>query len=149
MTIEKDAKPQHGVGRRSVVIGAASTTMLTPLALRAADAEPVATTSAGKVRGKVNKGVSVFRGVPYGANTGGANRFKPPMKPVAWTGVKDAFTNGPSAPQDSGDPGGELIGDAMLMGNTTLSEDCLTLNVYTPGVSGKRAVMVWLMLSCS
>jgi len=55
--------------------------------------------------------------------------FKPPQKPQAWTGVRDALMNGPSAPQDAGDPGGKLIGDAMLMGNTTQSEDCLTLNV--------------------
>jgi para-nitrobenzyl esterase len=48
---------------------------------------PVANTTSGKIRGVVQENkVNAFRGVPYGAPTGGANRFMPPVKPEAWTG---------------------------------------------------------------
>src|SRR5215471_5441902 len=45
-------------------------------------------TSSGAVRGTVNSGIRIFRGIPYGADTGGANRFMPPRKPAPWTGVR-------------------------------------------------------------
>jgi para-nitrobenzyl esterase len=106
---------------------------------------PIAETESGKVRGAISKGISIFRGIPYGASTAGANRFKPPRKPQAWNDVRDALENGPSAPQEVRD-GGKLTGDTMLMGNTTISEDCLSLNIYSPSVKDghKRPVMVWL-----
>ena len=46
-------------------------------------------TSNGVVRGMANTGVKIFRGIPYGADTGGKNRFMPPRKPAAWTGVRE------------------------------------------------------------
>lgn len=103
----------------------------------AADADTiVADTSAGKVRGTVLQDIKIFKGVPYGANTAGKNRFMPPAKPVAWTGVRDALAYGPTAPQDA----------SNRPGLPAQSEDCLVLNVFTPAVSGnsKRPVMVWL-----
>ncbi|MEJ2147380.1 MAG: carboxylesterase family protein, partial [Acidobacteriota bacterium] len=68
-------------------------------AARSAPAEPIATTTYGRLRGRTEDGVHVFRGVPCGANTTGKNRFMPPQKPAAWQDVRDALTWGHVAPQ--------------------------------------------------
>ena len=66
----------------------------------AADPDYVfADTSFGRVRGVDVQGIKTFKGIPYGASTGGKNRFMPPAAPAKWTGVRDALAYGPSAPQ--------------------------------------------------
>jgi para-nitrobenzyl esterase len=104
---------------------------------------PIVETTSGKVRGVSNNGVHIYRGLPYGASTAGANRFLPPRRPESWTGVRDAFQNGPTSPQVSPPPGAIGWG---LRSNTPQGEDCLVLNVFTPGPndSHKRPVMVWI-----
>jgi para-nitrobenzyl esterase len=119
---------------------------LIPSAAWGADASakyetPIVETASGKLRGVIQQGVHTFRGVPYGASTAESNRFMVPRKPEPWTGVRDAFQNGPTAPQLGGPPNPLILGHRAP---TFESEDCLVVNVFTPAVSGKRPVMVWL-----
>ena len=56
-------------------------------------------TTNGKVHGIANTGIKIFRGIPYGADTAGKNRFMPPRKPATWTGVRNCIGYGPISPQ--------------------------------------------------
>jgi para-nitrobenzyl esterase len=100
-------------------------------------------TQYGRLRGRDEDGIKVFRGVHYGASTAGKNRFMPPVAPKPWTGVRDALEFGQVAPQVVGNNTeyGQLIGWDNHPG--TMGEDCLVLNVWTPGIADgrKRAVM--------
>jgi para-nitrobenzyl esterase len=142
------------LNRRSFVSGAAlgASTILggalnRALAANAKDGSaqgPVANTTSGKIRGVVQENkVNAFRGIPYGAPTGGANRFMPPVKPESWTGIKETIEWGPEAPQGPHTEIPEV--SATIPKGLSISEDCLHLNVWTNGLDArKRPVMVWL-----
>jgi para-nitrobenzyl esterase len=86
----------------------------------------------------------VFKGVRYADATGRDNRFMPPRAPEKWAGVRDAVAWGASAPQL---PVSESLDPfyARYSAIQPTSEDCLFLNVFTPGVGeGARPVMVWI-----
>jgi len=109
---------------------------------------PIVETATGKVRGAASNGICAFKGIPYGAPTDGANRFLPPRAPEKWGGVRDALGYHAQAPQLPGRPERRpelqtILGPADA---SSESEDCLTLNVWTPslGGDGRRPVMVWL-----
>jgi para-nitrobenzyl esterase len=106
----------------------------------------VAQTTHGKVQGIVNAGVREFKGVPFGAPTGGRNRYLPPSPPTPWTGVREAFAYGQVSPQTPADLRSDYAQMIMWdrhVGPGGLGEDVLNLNIWTPGVdAGKRAVMV-------
>lgn len=104
---------------------------------------PVATTTAGLVRGTTETGIHVFKGVPYGASTAGTGRFRPPQPLAPWSGVRDALAFVPMCPQVVRGVG-EIF--ASWTFDTEVSEDCLAVNVWTPALAdgGKRPVMVWL-----
>jgi para-nitrobenzyl esterase len=112
---------------------------------------PVVETQNGRVRGAVDRGVFVFRGIRYGAPTGGPNRFMPPQAPQPWSGVQDALHYGNSCIQSNPHPAPRRTLAAQIPPGPAWpkppeSEDCLFLNVWTQGLSdgGKRPVMVWL-----
>lgn len=114
--------------------------------MNAPDSEPspVVETTLGRLRGLTDRGAHAFRGIRYAEDTGGANRFRPPRTPAAWAGVRDAVDFGASAPQNvekqSSDPF-----YAWYAAIRPTSEDCLFLNVFTPGLDDRRRpVMVWI-----
>lgn len=101
---------------------------------------PRAVTEAGAVEGAAADGVTSFRGLPYAAPPIGVLRWQAPEPAAAWTGLRRAVEFGKACPQDrsvsidqAGDPG-------------PTSEDCLTLNVWTPraDAAAKLPVMVWI-----
>jgi para-nitrobenzyl esterase len=116
-------------------------------ALQIGDNVAVADTKYGTVRGFILNGITIFRGIPYGADTAGANRFMPPKEPQPWAGVRPAVWWGNSAPQDMTNRFANQYQSFVDHWNyDELSEDCLKINVWTPALSdgAKRPVIVWL-----
>ena len=116
---------------------------------------PIAQTVTGKVMGENRNGVAIFRGIPYGSPCEGVNRFKAPKVPAYWEGVRNCTMNGQYAIQNgtsiSGAPGrmGQYFsgGHQELFGvaDEKQGENCLVLNVLTPGIDkGKRPVVVYI-----
>lgn len=112
----------------------------------AVPADPVVEIASGRIKGYTVDGVAGFKCVPYGASTAGANRFMAPQKPAPWAGVRDALDWAGHSPQAFfGQRRAEVTKLAPPADPVPVSEDCLTLNVWTPGIdNGKRPVMVWL-----
>ncbi len=103
---------------------------------------PEVETSGGRVRGIEVDGVRVFRGLPYAASTAGVGRFRPPAPVVPWVGTREAADFGPSAPQVPALP--DPLFDWYGAIEPT-SEDCLSLNVVTPGTDdARRPVLMWI-----
>ena len=93
--------------------------------------DPIVLIKNGRVRGSGVPVVS-FKGVPYAAPPVGRLRWRPPEEPASWDGIRDATDFGPECPQ--------------LRPNGPTSEDCLSLNVWTPArsASDRLPVMVWI-----
>lgn len=137
----------HRVTRKRLALAAASVVGLAvsaachsdPISTPADDVErAVVETSAGAVRGTIEPGLRVFRGIPYAAAPVGPLRWQAPQAPTPWAGVRDATKPGVRCIQDiRRDPDfGRAAG-----------EDCLNLNVWTPRgatPANKRPVMVWI-----
>ena len=97
----------------------------------------------GRVRGHRGEGLWTFLGIPYARPPEGPFRWRAPQPPEPWSGVRVASELGPIAPQTPAVPGFSLPGDPEEQ-----SEDCLSLNVWTPDLDQPgglgRPVMVWL-----
>ena len=93
-------------------------------------------TKSGKIRGYIDDGLEIYKGIPYAEAPIGDLRFREPHPKKNWDGVKDCIKFGSIAPQHQQD-------DPKL--NLEENEDCLYLNVWTPGSDNyKRPVMVWI-----
>ena len=153
-------KDSDGVGRRGLLTaaGVAGLAAAVPVAATAKPGgsggagrlatppEAIVETRSGKLRGAVRDGVFVFKGAPYGKDTGAAARFLPPQPFPAWQGVRTALTYGPCCPQA---PRGGWKNDETAFiydwDDGYPGEDCLRLNVWSAGLTGKpRPVMFWI-----
>ena len=99
---------------------------------------PITSTQYGLILGREKNGVLLFNGIPYAEAPVGDRRFKRPVSPASWDDIRDATRFGPAAPQL---PSGGMTDSLSVNWN----EDCLFLNVCTPGVDQKkRPVLVWI-----
>ena len=102
---------------------------------------PTVATKYGTLRGQLRDGVASFLGIPYAASPTGSRRFKAPVPPEPWTGVKDAVAYGPTPPKpDYPPPFDTLFAEPDIAG-----DDWLNLNVWTPdSEAAGLPVMVWI-----
>lgn len=109
------------------------------------DTAPVATTRHGPVRGERIGDIYAFKGIRYGADTS-TTRFAAPRRPTPWTEANETTAYGASCPQASGSGSIGLFASWRPDPAPAMDEDCLFLNVWTPGLADgrERAVMVWL-----
>ncbi len=110
----------------------------------AANPSPEASITTGRVRGYTERAIHAFKGIPYGADTA-QRRFMAPIPPLPWTGIREATSFGSRAPQSSGQGRGKA-GYHLPPELGPSGEDCLYLNVWTPGLRDgrKRPVMVYI-----
>lgn len=130
------ARPSFGAPPGCIFVPALAACLLALLAAapRAPVAPPQFDTPYGAVIGNWEQGLAVFRGIPYAAPPAGALRYQPPWPPAPWKSPLAATTNPPACPQPQN-----------AQGVPPISEDCLRLNVWTPGLdNARRPVMVWI-----
>jgi para-nitrobenzyl esterase len=104
----------------------------------------VAKTQYGPVRGYVDGGVLTFKGVPYGQNTAGENRWLPAKAPASWKDEYPALVYGANCPQRLHDWTGNEQTFLQDWDDGWQSEDMLKLNIWTPNLSGSRPVMFYI-----
>jgi para-nitrobenzyl esterase len=113
----------------------------------ASDENAIVETTAGKVRGFTRNNIVTFKGIPYAGTTAGKARFQPPTKPDSWTGLRSSMQYGFVSPQEPRAGWADDEGAWMFdWDDGRPGQDCLRVNIWTPGVNDnrKRPVMVWL-----
>jgi para-nitrobenzyl esterase len=162
---EDKAGSEPAISRRGLIAAPAALALAAAAAVQAQPAPPAAPvhvlgggggegaifhtveTRYGRVQGIANGAIKEFKGIPYGAPTGGPNRFMPPRPPEPWTGVMECIGYRPISPQTPADLRSDY---AMLIvwdrhvGCGGMGEDVLSLNIWTPGLNDgdRRPVMV-------
>jgi para-nitrobenzyl esterase len=105
-------------------------------------AREIVSTRSGKVEGIFANGQYEFRGIPYAAPPVGALRWLPPQPVMPWEGIRTAKEFGTISPQNQM-PGSDALPGLSI--NDPQDENCLFLNIWTPGVDdAQRPVMVWI-----
>lgn len=95
-------------------------------------AGPEVRLAAGAVRGRLEGGLAIFKGIPYAEPPA---RFAAPEPVAPWKGTREALSYGPPPPQSG------LLGTDALAGS---EEGWLTANVWTPDLAASLPVMVWI-----
>lgn len=101
----------------------------------------------GKVQGREQGSISVWKGIPFAQPPTGQRRFRAPQPPEPWTGVRETTTFSPMAPQVSAVGASMVgaIGAERAVEQRPMSEDCLYLNIWSPGTDQeKHPVMVYI-----
>jgi len=121
-----------------------------------APADPEVSTRAGRVRGRTENGVAVFRGIPFAKPPIGPRRFQAPEPPAPWDGIREAAEFGPASPQPPmpGAPDGPPLDtqsvDTQSVDTQSVDDgNWLTVNVWTPAPdpdpgASRLPVMVWI-----
>jgi para-nitrobenzyl esterase len=125
------------IASRLGALATAAALCLAPLV--AADTSPVVAAPAGPVRGEAAGGVRVFKGIPFAVPPTGARRWTPPQPVPRWTVTRDATRFGPACVQPPSRAESIYAWDLPAT-----SEDCLTLNIWTPARARRAPVFVWL-----
>jgi para-nitrobenzyl esterase len=101
--------------------------------------QTIVSTKSGKIEGSFEDGLYVFKGIPYAAPPVGALRWMPPQPVKPWEGVRPTKKFGKIAPQN------QMPGGIITQIPQPQDEDCLFLNIWTPGLdNARRPVMVWI-----
>lgn len=133
--------PTEGAAAGSGPTGSGANTVL------AGRGKAIVETTSGRVSGFIRNGIHTFKGIPYGGPVSGPGRFQPPVKPTPWAGVRSSMQFGQVCPQVAR-TGWANDEEAWLFSwdDGIPGEDCLRVNVWTPGVNDnrKRPVMVWI-----
>ncbi len=104
------------------------------------EGDVVVETGLGAVRGRVERGVRVFRGIPFAAPLTGPGRFMPPEPPAPWPGVRDATEFGATTPKFPSDwPIDQFFIDPVITG-----DEFLNLNIWAPIGADGAPVLVWM-----
>ncbi|KAJ9392019.1 hypothetical protein DTO063F5_778 [Paecilomyces variotii] len=104
-------------------------TLATVVAATNAVTLPTINTTQGSLRGSISNfrsGATVYKGIPYAAPPVGSLRWREPQPPSPWNGTFNATEFGPQCAQPYSSAG------IFSSGKTSTSEDCLTLNIWTP-----------------
>ena len=104
--------------------------------------DPIVATPSGRLEGSQSQKIQVFKGVPYAQPPVNGLRFRAPIPPTPWSEVRPAKQFGKAAPQVG--RANRLVRTFIGVADVAQSQDCLYLNVWTPGAdAGRRPVMVW------
>ncbi|MET0271515.1 MAG: carboxylesterase family protein [Phenylobacterium sp.] len=122
---------------RHLILGALSAASLASAAQAASG--PVVDAPAGAVEGRLDRGVRAFKGLPYALPPVGPLRWAPPKPAARWSGVRDASQFGPPCVQPK-----STVASIYASDIGTPSEDCLSLNIWSPKDARAAPVLVWI-----